>query len=333
MCTVPVTRKSSASSRGRASRLPSRRAAANGARAGERWACSTSLPRRRTLSNTVGGHHHGGSQVGRRQAEDSTRTIDRHRLARARARKSNSPGLKAGAGRSPRPSTTSRVPTRRLGGGPSITRAAWPSAGCQCLPSRTAAMATTLSLDGPRAPAWPMVAAGSGRSRGDSSTVHWIATGCGASVRLQARSSLGNRSYCAVAQAAPAATTAAQSQPAEAARPCLSHQPATPATAPHHQARAVQRPSGSGISRPTTQPAARQTAITTSGRQGSGSWRRQRAHISRHMVSIMTASPGATRDADGRHARQVNNERGGHEGQKNWPRPESSPAHSSPVTP
>lgn len=31
MCTVPVTRKSSASSRGRASRLPSRRAAANGA--------------------------------------------------------------------------------------------------------------------------------------------------------------------------------------------------------------------------------------------------------------------------------------------------------------
>jgi len=34
------------------------------------------------------------------------------------------------------------------------------------------------------------------------------------------------------------------------------------------------------------------------------------------MVSIMNAGPNATRNADGRRARQVNNERGGHEGQK-----------------
>jgi hypothetical protein len=309
MCTVPVTRKSSASSRGRASRLPRRSAAANGAYDGDTCACSTSLPRRRNVSSTAGGHHHGGSQVGRRQAGDSTRTIERHRLARARARKSNSPGLNAGAGRSPRPSTMSRVPTRRAGGGPSMTRAARPAAGCQRLPSRTACTAITLSLDGPRAPACPTSAAGGGSSRGDSSTVHSIATGWGESVRLQARSAAVNRSCCAADQAAPAATTAVQSQPT-AARPRVSRQPATAAPAPHHQMRAAPEPSGSGTSRPTAQPAPRQTAITTSGRQGSGSLRQARRmlhttlqaatpprrHPSRtpcHMFSTMTASPGA----------------------------------------
>jgi hypothetical protein len=334
MCTVPVTRKSSASSRGSASRLPRRSAAANGACDGDTCACSTSLPWRRTVSSTAGGHHHGGSHVGRRQAGDSTRTIERHRLDRARARKSNSSGLKAGAGRSPRPSTTSRVPTRRAGGGPSMTSAARPAADCQRLPSRTACTTTTLSLDGPRAPACPTAAAGGGRSRGDSSTVHSIATGCGDSVRLQARSATGKRSCCAVDQAAPAAMTAVQSQPAAAPRPRVSRQPAMAAPAPHHQMRADFEPNGSGTSRPTAQPAPRQTAITTSGRQGSGSLRQAlrmlhhtsraatlpRRHPSRtpcQMFSTMTASPGATLDADGRRARQVNNERGGTEGQKN----------------
>ena len=275
MWIVPVTRKSSASSRGSASRLPKRSAAANGARDGDRCACSTSLPRRRTVSSSAGGHHHGGSHVGRRQAGDSTRTIERHRRARARARKSNSPGLKAGAGRSPRPSTTSRVPTRRAGGGPSMTRAARPAAGCQRLPSRTACTATTLSLDGPRAPAWPPAATGGGSSRGDSSTVHLIATGCGETVRLQATSAAGKRSCWAVDQAAPAATTAVQSQFA-AARPRVSRQLAMAAPAPDHQTAAAQVPSGNGTSRPIAQPAPRQTAVTMSGRQGSGSLRQAR---------------------------------------------------------
>ena len=338
MWTVPVTRKSSASSRGNDSRLPSRSAAASGAREGDRCACRASAPRRRMPSTKAGGHHHGGSHVTRTHAGAPTRTIDRHRFVRARKRKSNSPGFSAEAGRKPRPSTVSRAPTRRAGGGPSTTTAARPDAGSHRPPFRTACTATTHSLDGPRATAWAAMPAGGGRGRGDSSTVQRIATGCGSSARLQARSSARKRSCCAAAHAPPAHATAAQSH--ATLLPARGHDTPQPTSAPAaapHQATAPPRPNA-GASRAAAQPPARQMATTTNGRQGSGSLRQARR--SRHAAALHNA---ATRDAacgqmpqsrprissmpsspcshDGTRTRQVLSERGGHEGQKNAPPP------------
>lgn len=210
---------------------------------------------------------------------DDTRTIERQRFARARARKSNSPGLRAAEGRSPRPRIRTRSPTPSGGGRPSTITVARPDAGCHRLPTRCASTLTTHSLDGPMAAA-RRGSPTAGSSRNACSILPRMAIGAGLSPSCHASSSRRKRSYLASAQAAPhAAIATAIAAMAARGRP---HHVATPhaasdATAAVHHATA-RLVSGQGSTRRAKpHPAARQAAATTAGRAGSGSSRRWRS--------------------------------------------------------
>jgi len=198
MWIVPVTRNSSDSSRGSDSRLPSSKAAASGARSGERLRRNTSTPPSRRRSIQTSGDHAEGRDSTRTHVAAWALTTERHRSDLARSRKSNSSGFSGDGGRRPRPSTRTRQPAVISGGSPSMMSDARPEAGCHAAPRRMARTATTHSLDG-RCIAACTAAVRSGSMteadslRGDSSTIPSIATGCGDDDRLHARSSHGNR--------------------------------------------------------------------------------------------------------------------------------------------
>ena len=290
---MPVARKSSASSRGSDSRLPSRSAAANGARAGEMCVSRTATPRSRSSSTNRATWSQPDARITRTQRADATRTIERQRCARARIRKSNSPGFSAAAGRRPRPSTRIRSPTRTRGGSPSTITAARPETVRHRLPARNESTRTTHSLEGPIAAARRGSPVGTGSRRKDSSTVPMTATGAGESARYQPRSSRRKRSNCASDQAAPQQQIAPASGQAAARGPrhLASHsQIPRAATAAIHQAPARLDPSTGSTRRPTTQPAARHAAATTTGRGGSGSVRR-----AAHSQATRISGPAASR--------------------------------------
>ncbi len=208
---------------------------------------------------------------------DEARTIERQRRDRARRRKSNSPGLPAARGRSPRPSTRIRSPTRRVGGSPSTITEASPDAARHRLPMRTRSILTTHSLAGPIAARRAGSSSAAGSRRNDSSTTPVTAMGAGVPVSRQARSSSRKRSNVTADQAAaaqmmarPRAPAARRGFPAERAAP----QPMSEPKAPHHHA-SPPPANASGTHRPTTHPAARHAAATTRGRLGNGSRRRR----------------------------------------------------------